>query len=139
MRISDWSSDVCSSDLKLHMADFEGQLAAIDESQAVIQFNLDGTILQANENFLNALGYTLAEVKGKHHSIFVEPATVQSPEYKGFWDKLRRGEYDAAQYKRIGKGGREVWIQASYNPIMDASGRPYKVVKYATEIGRGHV
>ncbi|MFC3677011.1 methyl-accepting chemotaxis protein [Ferrovibrio xuzhouensis] len=132
VKVVKFATDI--TEQKLQMADFEGQLAAIDKAQAVIQFNLDGTILEANENFLNALGYTLAEVKGKHHSIFVEPAYVQSPEYKGFWDKLRRGEYDAAQYKRIGKGGREVWIQASYNPIMDASGRPYKVVKYATDV-----
>jgi len=132
VKVVKFATDITAQ--KLQMADFEGQLAAIDKAQAVIQFNLDGTILEANENFLGALGYSLAEVKGKHHSIFVEPAYAQSPEYKAFWDKLRRGEYDAAQYKRIGKGGKEVWIQASYNPIMDASGRPYKVVKYATDV-----
>ena len=119
---------------KLQTADYESQLAAIDKAQAVIAFALDGTIITANKNFLDTLGYTLEEVKGKHHSIFVEPAYRSSPEYKAFWEKLGRGEYDAAQYKRIGKGGKEVWIQASYNPIFDASGRPYKVVKYATDI-----
>ena len=119
---------------KMLMANYEGQLAAIGKAQAVIEFNLDGTILTANENFLNTLGYTLDEVKGKHHRMFVEPAYRESADYKAFWDKLGRGEYDAAQYKRIGKGGKEVWIQASYNPIMDANGRPYKVVKYATDI-----
>ncbi|MEL3891767.1 methyl-accepting chemotaxis protein [Ferrovibrio sp. MS7] len=115
-------------------AEFEGQLAAIHKSQAVIEFTLDGTILKANSNFLATLGYTLEEVKGQHHAMFVEPGYRDSAEYKAFWAKLGRGEYDAAQYKRIAKDGREVWIQASYNPIMDASGRPYKVVKYATDI-----
>jgi len=115
-------------------AEFEGQLAAIHKSQAVIEFTLDGTILKANSNFLATLGYTLEEVKGRHHAMFVEPGYRDSAEYKAFWAKLGRGEYDAAQYKRIAKDGREVWIQASYNPIMDASGRPYKVVKYATDI-----
>ncbi|WP_428245810.1 methyl-accepting chemotaxis protein [Ferrovibrio sp.] len=115
-------------------AEYEGQLSAIQKSQAVIEFTLDGTILKANENFLGAMGYTLEEVQGKHHSIFVEPEFHGSAEYKAFWAKLGRGEYDASQYRRIAKGGREVWIQASYNPIMDASGRPYKVVKYATDI-----
>ncbi len=115
-------------------AEYEGQLSAIHKSQAVIEFTLDGTIIKANENFLGAMGYTLEEVQGKHHSIFVEPEFHGSAEYKAFWAKLGRGEYDASQYRRIAKGGREVWIQASYNPIMDASGRPYKVVKYATDI-----
>jgi methyl-accepting chemotaxis protein len=119
---------------KLLMADYEGQLAAIGKSQAVIEFALDGTILTANPNFLNALGYTLDEVKGKHHRLFVAPAERESAAYTAFWEKLGRGEYDANQYKRIGKDGREVWIQASYNPIMDASGRPFKVVKYATDV-----
>jgi methyl-accepting chemotaxis protein len=116
------------------LADFEGQVAAINRAQAVIEFTLDGKILHANENFLNTLGYTLDEIKGQHHSMFVDPAYRQSPEYRVFWEKLNRGEFDAAQYKRIGKGGREVWIQASYNPIKDSSGKPYKVVKFATDI-----
>ncbi|MCW0234449.1 MAG: methyl-accepting chemotaxis protein [Ferrovibrio sp.] len=119
---------------KLLMANYEGQLGAINKAQAVIEFTLDGRILHANENFLTTLGYSLDDVKGKHHSMFVEPAYRESVEYRAFWDKLGRGEYDANQYKRIGKGGKEVWIQASYNPIMDANGRPYKVVKYATDI-----
>ena len=95
---------------------------------------MDGKIEDANENFLKTLGYTLDEIKGQHHSMFVDPPYRASPEYKAFWDKLRRGEYDAGQYKRIGKGGKEVWIQASYNPILDANGKPFKVVKYATDI-----
>jgi len=119
---------------KLKNADFEGQLAAINKAQAVIEFSLDGKILNANENFLKTLGYTLEEIRGRHHSMFVEPSYAQSADYKHFWEKLGRGEFDAAQYKRIGKGGREVWIQASYNPILDASGRPFKVVKFASDI-----
>ena len=91
-------------------------LAALDKAQAVIEFTLDGKIVHANENFLKTLGYTLDEVHGQHHGIFVDPAFRQSSEYRMFWDKLGRGEFDASQYKRIGKGGREVWIQASYNP-----------------------
>ncbi|MEK9967553.1 MAG: PAS domain-containing protein, partial [Ferrovibrio sp.] len=94
--------------------DLKAQFAAINKAQAVIEFTLDGKILHANENFLKTLGYTLEEVKGQHHSLFVEPAYRDSAEYKAFWAKLGRGEYDAAQYKRIGKGGKEVWIQASY-------------------------
>jgi methyl-accepting chemotaxis protein len=119
---------------KLAMANYEGQLAAIGKSQAVIEFTLDGEILTANPNFLNTLGYTLGEVKGQHHRLFVDAAERESADYKAFWAKLGRGEYDAGQYRRVGKGGKEVWIQASYNPIMDAAGRPYKVVKYATDI-----
>jgi methyl-accepting chemotaxis protein len=119
---------------KLKTADYEGQIAAVGKSQAVIQFTLDGKILDANENFLAAMGYTLGEIKGQHHSMFAEASYRQSPEYRLFWEKLGRGEYDAGEYRRIGKGGREVWIQASYNPILDASGKPFKVVKYATDI-----
>src|ERR1035438_5411887 len=115
-------------------ADYAGQVAAIRKSQAVIEFGMDGTVLDANDNFLNALGYTLDEVKGRHHSMFVEPAYKQSNEYREFWAALNRGEYQAAEYKRIGKAGKEVWIQASYNPILDLSGKPFKVVKYATDM-----
>jgi methyl-accepting chemotaxis protein len=121
---------------KMRLADYEGQIAAIDKAQAVIEFDLDGTIRTANANFLSVLGYTLEEVKGRHHSLFVTPAQRDSAEYRAFWAKLGRGEYDAAQYLRIGKGGREVWIQASYNPIFDPNGKPFKVVKYATDVTR---
>jgi methyl-accepting chemotaxis protein len=119
---------------KMQNADYEGQLAAIDKAQAVISFKLDGTILAANENFLNAVGYKLDEVKGRHHSMFVEEAERSSPVYKEFWAALNRGEFQAAEYKRIGKGGKDVWLQASYNPIFDPSGKPYKVVKFCTDI-----
>jgi len=110
------------------------QAAAIDRSQAVIEFKLDGTIVTANQNFLDAMGYTLGEIKGKHHKIFVDPAERDGAAYREFWAKLNRGEFQAAQYKRFGKGGREVWIQASYNPILGANGRPTGVIKFATDI-----
>src|SRR5262249_54166541 len=116
------------------LQDLRGQIAAIGKSNAVIEFDLDGTILTANDNFLKTLDYTLEEVRGKHHSMFVDPAEVRSPEYRQFWEKLARGEFDAGRYKRIGKGGKEIWIQASYNAILDRSGRPFKVVKFATDI-----
>ncbi len=115
------------------IADFQGQVNAASKSQAVIEFAMDGTIVTANENFLNALGYRLDEIKGNHHSMFVEESYRNSPEYREFWAKLNRGEYQSAEYKRIGKGGKEVYIQASYNPILDLNGKPYKVVKFAAE------
>ena len=119
---------------KLQNADYEGQIAAIGKSQAVIQFNMDGTVIDANENFLNALGYTLDEIRGRHHSMFVDAGDKNSTAYRAFWEALNRGEYQAAEYKRIGKGGKEIWIQASYNPILDLSGKPFKVVKFATDV-----
>lgn len=119
---------------KMRRANNEGQIAAINKAQAVIHFNLDGTIIEANENFCGAMGYALSEIQGKHHSMFVEPAYAASAEYKAFWASLNRGEYQTAEYKRIANGGREIWIQASYNPIFDASGRVYKVVKFATDV-----
>ncbi len=118
----------------LHLRDMEGQVNAIKKSQAVIEFKMDGTIITANENFLNAMGYSLFEVQGKHHSMFAEPAYAASAEYRAFWEKLGRGEFEAGEFKRLGKGGREVWIQASYNPIFDEEGRPFKVVKYAVDV-----
>ena len=130
-KVIKFATDVTAQ--KIVNADYQGQLAAIGKSQAVIEFQMDGTVLTANENFLKTLGYTLDEIKGKHHSLFVEPAYKASAEYREFWAALNRGEYQAAEYKRIGKGGKEVWIQASYNPILDLSGKPVKVVKYATD------
>ncbi len=115
-------------------ADAAGKLAAMDKSQAIIEFNLDGTVITANENFLSVLGYSLNEITGQHHSLFVDPAYKASAEYTQFWAKLNRGEFDAGEYKRVGKGGKEVWIQASYNPIFDADGKVSKVVKFATDI-----
>lgn len=119
---------------KLRNANFEGQMAAIDKSQATIEFELDGTIITANQNFLSVLGYRLDEIKGKHHRMFVPSDVKNSAGYKAFWDKLNAGEYQAAEYERLGKNDKEIWIQASYNPILDYSGKPFKVVKYATDI-----
>ncbi|MEY9462248.1 MULTISPECIES: methyl-accepting chemotaxis protein [Bradyrhizobium] len=121
---------------KLKNADLAGQISAIDKAQAVIEFNMDGTIIAANANFLGALGYSMAEIKGKHHSMFVEPTERDGAAYREFWAALNRGQYQAAEYKRIGKGGKEVYIQASYNPILDLNGKPFKVVKYATDTTR---
>lgn len=120
--------------LEPSIMDNAGQVSAINRSQAVIEFNLDGTILTANENFLSVIGYTLDEIKGKHHSMFVEPDYKNSQDYKDFWEALNRGEFKAAQYKRVGKGGKEIWIEASYNPIFDLRGKPFKVVKFATDL-----
>jgi methyl-accepting chemotaxis protein len=131
-KVVKYASDITQK--KRDSADFRGQIEAINKSQGVIQFHLDGTVIEANANFLAVIGYSLDEIRGKHHRTFVDAAYANSAEYRAFWDKLNRGEYDAGEYKRIGKGGREVWIQASYNPIRDASGKPYKVVKYAADI-----
>ncbi len=119
---------------KTHAADFEGQVKAIDKSQAVIEFELNGVIRNANENFLRTVGYSIDEIRGRHHRLFVSAGYAESAEYRAFWEKLGRGDYDAGVYRRIGKGNREIWLQASYNPIFDASGRPVKVVKYASDI-----
>lgn len=131
-KVVKYASDITES--KLQNADYQGQLAAIGKAQAVIEFNLDGTILTANENFLNTVGYSLEEITGKHHRIFVKPEESSSSEYKAFWEALARGEFQAAEYERVGKGGKQIWIQASYNPILDMNGKPFKVVKFATNI-----
>jgi len=107
----------------------ESMIAALNKSQAIIEFTMDGKIVDANENFVRAMGYSLDEIRGCHHSMFVDPDEAGSPAYKALWEKLNRGEFDAAQYRRIGKGGKEVWIQASYHPILDAKGKPFKVMK----------
>lgn len=122
-----WLGNSASQDISAHAK-------AIDRSQAVIEFHMDGTIITANENFLKAFGYSLAEIRGKHHSMFVEPAMRAGNPYKEFWAKLNRGDYHAGEYRRIGKNGKDVWIQASYNPIFRQDGRPYKVIKFAADI-----
>jgi methyl-accepting chemotaxis protein len=114
--------------------DYAAEYAAIGKSQAVIEFQMDGTILFANENFLSALGYSLDEVKGKHHGMFVDEAYRSGNEYREFWGKLNRGEYVSGEFKRIGRSGNEIWISASYNPILDLNGRPCKVVKFASDV-----
>jgi methyl-accepting chemotaxis protein len=112
----------------------KGQIAAIGRSQAVVEFNMDGTVRAANDNFLRTMGYSFADIKDKPHAMFVDPAYRSSPEYQEFWNKLRRGEYQADNYKRIGRDGREVWLQASYNPILGIDGKPYMIVEYATDV-----
>lgn len=114
--------------------DISGQQQAILKSQAVIEFEMDGTIITANPVFLDAMGYTLSEIQGRHHSMFVSDEYRSSKEYADFWAVLNRGEYCSGQYRRVGKNGREVWIQGSYNPILDLDGKPFKVVKYATDV-----
>jgi len=131
-KVVKFATDV--TDAQLQAAEFEGKMAAIDRAQAVIEFDLHGTILDANENFLAALGYRLEEVRGKHHRIFCEPDDARSPGYRLFWEKLGRGDFDAGLYKRRASDGRQVWIQATYNPILDAEGKPYKVVKFASDV-----
>ena len=127
-----FASDITAQ--KHKNADYEGQITAINKSQAVIEFDLEGIILNANENFLAAMGYSLGEIKGQHHSMFVDPAYKLSNEYTAFWQSLRSGEHSEGEYKRIAKGGNEIWIRASYNPILDSSGKPFKVVKFATDV-----
>lgn len=122
------------TEAKRKNAAVEGEIEAINKAMAVIEFDMKGVIQRANENFLRAVGYSESEVVGEHHSMFVDEEYRRSPEYREFWERLNRGEYDSGEYLRFGKGGKEVWIQASYNPILDASGRPASVVKYATDI-----
>jgi diguanylate cyclase (GGDEF)-like protein/PAS domain S-box-containing protein len=131
-KVVKFADDVTAA--KLRNADVLGQLAALNKSLAVIEFALDGTILRANENFLALFGYEAGEVEGRHHSMFVEPGHERGADYRALWDKLNRGEFQSAQYKRLAKGGREVWIEATYNPIVDPNGRPYKVVKFARDV-----
>ena len=114
-------------------AEFESKLDAISKSQAIIEFDLAGNIVTANDNFLKTVGYSLDEIKGRHHRMFVEPAYAMSADYENFWASLRRGQFQSAEYKRLAKGGREVWLLASYNPILDANGVVTKVVKFATD------
>ena len=119
---------------RLTNAEFEGKVRAIDRAQAVIEFALDGTVLGANDNFLQTMGYRLDELVGRHHRVLCDPAFVASAEYQLLWDRLGRGEFDAGEYKRVAKDGRDVWIRATYNPIFDLNGHPIKVVKYATDV-----
>ena len=107
---------------------------ALQRSTAVIEFNLDGTVLTANERFLSAMGYRLEQVKGKHHRLFCDPQDAGSAQYQAFWDTLRRGEFVANRFKRVDSAGRVVWLEASYNPIADVNNKLYKVVKFATVI-----
>lgn len=133
-KVIKFASDI--TEQKRRTADFESQLQAIDKSQAVIEFTLDGTIVHANDNFLSALGYRLADIQGRHHSLFMDEVERKSEAYRAFWASLARGDYQSGEFRRIAKDGREVWIQASYNPILGLDGKPYKVVKYASDVTR---
>ena len=132
VKVVKFASDITAS--KQESAYNKGQIEAIGRSQAVIKFSLDGIIEWANDNFLSVMGYRLEEIQGKHHSMFAEPEYARSSEYKEFWGRLNRGEYFIGEYKRLDKWGKDVWIQASYNPLLDADGKPFKVVKYAQDI-----
>lgn len=115
-------------------AERRSMVDALHRSQAVIQFDLDGTVREANQNFLSVIGYELSEIVGRHHRMFVDPAEAQTPAYAEFWRRLNAGEFVADKFVRFGKGGHRVVIEASYNPILDSDGRPYKVVKFATDV-----
>lgn len=132
VRIVKIAADVTQA--RLVSADNLGQIRAIRRSLAVIEFGVDGTILSANEKFLAAMGYELSEIVGKHHTMFVVEGERASAEYRAFWAALRRGEYRQGEFKRLAKGGREVWLQATYNPILDPSGQPWKVVKFGNDV-----
>ncbi|MBF4990631.1 methyl-accepting chemotaxis protein [Methylophilus sp. QUAN] len=131
-KIVKYATDITSE--KRRNADFAGQISAISKVMGVIEFDLTGKITDVNDNFAAVTGYSKQEIIGQHHSMFVETAYKNSPDYKKFWDKLGRGEPDEGQYKRVGKASKEIWLQASYNPIFDDEGKPFKVVKYATDI-----
>ena len=132
VKIVKFASDV--TEAKMRAVEFESKVNAIIRAQAVIEFNLKGEVVYANEHFLKLMDYSLDEVRGKHHSIFCDPTYAASDSYDQFWKKLRRGEYEGGEYKRFGKGGKEVWIQSTYNPILDLDGRPWKIVKYAHDV-----
>jgi methyl-accepting chemotaxis protein len=125
------SPRTASSEALAELAELRAQLAAVERTQALIEFAPDGTILHANDNFLRALGYSLEEVRGQHHSLFVDAATRGSSEYRAFWGDLAAGRYRSGEFKRLTKGGRELWVQGSYNPIFDERGRTQKIVKFA--------
>lgn len=132
MRVVKFGSDVTAA--RLELASTRGQVQAIHRAQAVIEFDLDGTILTANDNFLRATGYSLADIVGKHHAIFMPPDERDAPEYRSFWTSLRGGEFRQGEFRRVRRGGRELFLHATYNPILDMEGRPIKVVKFATDI-----
>jgi methyl-accepting chemotaxis protein len=131
-KVVKYASDV--TEQMVRNADFAGQLEAINTSQAVIEFDMDGNVRRINDNFARTMGYSSGEVLGKHHSLFTDPGYAASAEYRAFWAKLKRGEFESGTFKRLGKGSREVWMTASYSPIKDANGKPFKVVKFATDV-----
>jgi PAS domain S-box-containing protein len=119
---------------RLKNLDYASQMAAISRNQAVIEFKPDGTIIDANPNFLQAMGYSIEELRGRHHRMFVEPGDARSVEYKSFWDRLARGEYQSGQFKRVAKSGKTVWIEGAYNPILDSQGNVAKIMKFARDV-----
>ncbi|MDU8339466.1 PAS domain-containing protein, partial [Pseudomonas syringae pv. actinidiae] len=131
-KIVKFANDVTES--RIRQAESAGKVTAIERSQAVIEFDLTGKVLHANRNFLAVFGYDLEEIVGEHHRMFCSEEFVSSLEYRELWEKLGRGEYDANEYKRKRKDGKEIWIQATYNPIFDAQGKPYKIVKFALDV-----
>ncbi len=131
-KVVKFATDITAA--KKQSAEDKGKLAALSRAQAVIEFTPEGEIITANENFLATLGYSLGEIVGKHHAMFCEVDYTRTPGYKAFWADLAAGHFAADQFKRIAKGGREIYIQASYNPILDDSGRVFKVVKFATDV-----
>jgi methyl-accepting chemotaxis protein len=131
-KVVKFATDVTAS--RQEKAEYEGKVNAINKAQAMIEFDLSGHVLTANDNFLKAMGYELDEIQGRHHRLFCDESYAASPAYADFWAKLNRGEFDAGRYKRVGKGGRVIWIQATYNPIYDGNGRLFKVVKFATDV-----
>jgi methyl-accepting chemotaxis protein len=131
-KVIKFATDVTAN--RQQKAEFEGKVNAIDKAQAMIEFDLGGHVISANDNFLKAMGYELEEIQGHHHRMFCEDSYTASAAYADFWAKLNRGEFDAGRYKRMGKGGRVIWIQATYNPIYDGNGRLSKVVKFATDV-----
>ena len=132
VKVIKFATDITAQ--KIAAAEFKGKRDAVNRVQAIIEFDLHGRVLTANDNFLNVMGYALEEVQGQHHRIFCDSAFVHSPEYLAFWERLERGEFNAGEYRRVTKSGKDVWILASYNPIFDAEGKPVKVVKFATDI-----
>lgn len=116
------------------LANYRGKIEAIDRSQMMIEFNMDGTIVSTNDHYLRAFGYTADEVTGKHHSILMRNKERQSTEYQEFWEHLRNGQFQAGQHRRIDKNGKDVWVNASYNPILDSEGTPVRVLEYATDV-----
>ncbi|MBP7339513.1 PAS domain-containing methyl-accepting chemotaxis protein [Niveispirillum sp.] len=134
IKVVKFASDI--TEQKRLTVDAASQLEAISKSQAVIEFSMDGIVMTANDNFLAVMGYRLDEIRGQHHSLFMAPAERETADYHNLWQKLKKGDYQAGEFRRIGKGGRDVWIQASYNPIVGLDGKPYKVVKYASDVTR---
>ena len=132
VKVVKFASDITA--MKTANADFLGKVAAMDRAQAVIEFDLEGRVLSANRNFLDVMGYALPDVQGKHHRMFCDPELTATQEYADFWERLGAGQFESGEYRRLGRGGREVWLQATYNPILDPSGKPMKVVKFATEV-----